>query len=147
MSKLVFLLGITVFLLFALIVVGAYVAAGGYGEACGSQVPSDWPLCNGNLLPAPAPGPVFEYTHRLLAALSALFLFVTTAVASRQSSLKSSAKRLLYAASLLLVFQIVLGGAVVANELDALLVAVHQGTAILIFGLGVAAIPVSRQGV
>jgi heme a synthase len=145
LNKLDFLLGITVFLLFALIVVGAYVAAGGFGEACGSQVPADWPLCNGNLLPAPQLGPVVEYTHRLFAALSALFLFVTTFVASRESTVRPSAKRLLYVASLLLIFQVVLGGAVVANELDAVLVAVHQGTAILIFGLGVAAISFARQ--
>ena len=145
MARLEFLLGLTVFFLFALIVVGAYVAAGGFGEACGSQVPSDWPLCNGNLLPAPQLGPVVEYTHRLLAALSALFLFATTFIAFRERGLKPSAKRLLLVASLLLIFQIVLGGAVVANELDALLVAVHQGTAILIFGLGVAAVSISRQ--
>lgn len=144
MKALGFLLGFTIFLLFALIVVGAYVAAGGFGEACGSQVPADWPLCNGNLLPSAQLGPIVEYGHRLLAALSALFLFVTTFVAFRASDLRPSAKRLLYAASLLLVFQIVLGGAVVANDLDAVLVAVHQATAVLIFGLGVAALMVAR---
>ena len=144
MKRLGILLGLTVFLLFALIVVGAYVAAGGFGEACGSQVPADWPLCNGNLLPAPQLGPVAEYSHRLLAALSALFLFVTTFAAFRDRNLKPSGKRLLYTASLLLVFQIVLGGAVVANELDALLVAIHQATAVLIFGLGIAAMAVAR---
>ncbi|MDV3277313.1 MAG: COX15/CtaA family protein [Nitrososphaerales archaeon] len=140
-----FLLGITVFILFALIVVGAYVAAGGFGEACGSQVPSDWPLCNGNLLPAPQLGPVVEYTHRLLAALSALFLFATTFVGLRGQAVKSSVKRSLIVASILLVFQIVLGGVVVANELNALLVAVHQAIALLIFGLVVAAISFSLQ--
>jgi cytochrome c oxidase assembly protein subunit 15 len=145
LNRLAIPLGLTVFTLFALIVVGAYVAAGGFGEACGSQVPSDWPLCNGNLLPAPLLGPVVEYTHRLLAALSALFLFVTTALSLRNPVVKSSVKRLLSASSLLLVFQIVLGGAVVANELDAPLVAIHQGIAIMIFGLGVAAMTISRQ--
>lgn len=145
MKRLEFLLGLTVFILFALIVVGAYVAAAGFGEACGSQVPSDWPLCNGNLLPAPYLGPVAEYTHRLLAALSALFLFATTVLVLRDPISRPSVKRLLAGASLLLIFQIVLGGVVVANELDAVLVAVHQGAAILIFGLGVAALAVSRQ--
>ena len=145
MKKLNLLLLVTVFVLFALIVVGAYVAAGDFGEACGSQVPADWPLCNGNILPAPALGPVVEYTHRLLAALSGLFLFVTTAVALRERDCKAPVKRLLLGASLLIVFQIVLGGVVVANELNALLVAVHQGTAILIFGMGVAALVISRK--
>lgn len=145
MKSIDFLLGITVLALFALIVVGAYVAAGGFGEACGSQVPSDWPLCNGNLLPAPFLGPIVEYTHRLLAALSALFLFVTTFVAWRSQAVNNAVKRSLYVASILLVFQIVLGGVVVANDLNALLVAVHQAAAILIFGLGVVAISFSRQ--
>ncbi len=134
------MLGYTLFLLFALIVVGAYVAAGDYGEACGSQVPADWPLCNGNLLPPAQLGPIVEYSHRLLAALSSLFLFTTTFLYWRAAQAPNPSTRALMIASLLLVFQIFLGALVVVQNLGPELVALHQATAILIFGFAVAAI-------
>ena len=134
------LLGFTVLLLFSLIVVGAYVAAGDYGEACGSAVPADWPLCNGNLVPPPNFGAIVEYTHRLLAAFSTLFLFVTTLVFWRSESAASPATKALVVATLLVVVQVVLGGLVVAQDLGAALVALHQAVAILIFGFSVAAL-------
>jgi heme A synthase len=138
------LLGFTVFLLFSLIVVGSYVAAGNFGEACGSQLPADWPLCNGNLLPPPQLGAVIEYSHRLLAALSALFLLVTTALYWKARSGPDPAARALGVAVLLLIFQIFLGALVVANELEIALVALHQAVAILVFGFCVAALSFGR---
>jgi cytochrome c oxidase assembly protein subunit 15 len=136
------LLGFTVFLLFSLIVVGAYVAAGDYGEACGSAVPADWPLCNGNLLPGPNFAAIVEYTHRILAALSTLFLLITTVVYWRGASSSSPATKALAIATLLVLVQVVLGGLVVAQELEAELVALHQAVAILVFGFAVAALAV-----
>jgi cytochrome c oxidase assembly protein subunit 15 len=134
------LLGFTVFLLFSLIVVGAYVAAAGDGEACGSAVPADWPLCNGNLIPPPNLAAIAEYSHRILAALSTLFLIITTTVYWRSASGASPATRALAIATLLVVIQVLLGGLVVAQELEAALVALHQGVAVLILGFAVAAL-------
>jgi heme A synthase len=136
------LLGFTVFLLFSLIVVGAYVAAGGYGEACGSAVPQDWPMCNGSFLPPPNFAAIIEYSHRLLAALSTLFLIITTAVYWRGVSMSNAATKALAVATLLVFVQVVLGGLVVSNDLGAALVALHQGVAILIFGFAVTAMAV-----
>lgn len=137
------LLAMTVGTLFALIVVGAYVAAAGYGEACGSEVPADWPLCFGQLLPPPQLGAMVEYAHRLLAALSALLLFVATGLYWRDAEAPNLGRRSLAVASLLLVIQILLGGLVVAQGLTAELVALHQATAILVFGFTVAALATS----
>ncbi|MDV3292708.1 MAG: COX15/CtaA family protein [Nitrososphaerales archaeon] len=134
------MLAYTLFFLFAVIVVGAYVAAGDYGEACGSQVPADWPLCNGNLFPPAQVGPIVEYSHRLLAALSSLFLFVTTFLYWRAATGPNPSTRALIVASLLLLFQIFLGALVVAQNLGPALVALHQATATLIFGFAVAAL-------
>ena len=72
------LLLFSVGLLFSLLAVGAYVTAAGYGGLCGLNTPEDWPLCNGNLLPPPDIGSIVEYTHRILASLSGLFLVLTT---------------------------------------------------------------------
>lgn len=137
------LLTATVVSLFLLLVVGAYVTAADFGEACGSVVPSDWPLCLGNLLPPPILAPVAEYSHRLLAALSTLLLFVTTFIFWKQK--QHPADRILIGASLLLVAEVVLGGAVVAQGLYAVLVALHQAIGILIFGLAVSALPLARR--
>ena len=137
------LLSTTVVSLFLLLVVGAYVTAAGFGEACGASVPSDWPLCLGNLLPPPLLAPVAEYSHRLLAALSTLLLFVTTFVFWRQR--QRPADRVLFGASLLLVVEVILGGAVVAQGLYSALVALHQAIGILILGLAVYALALSRR--
>jgi heme A synthase len=138
------LLTATVTALFLLLVVGAYVTAAMFGDACGATVPSDWPLCLGNLLPPPLLAPVAEYSHRLLAAVSTLLLFVTTFVFWRQK--QHPADRILLGASLLLIGEILLGGAVVATEeLYAVLVALHQAIGILVFGLAVSALPLAGR--
>ena len=135
----------TVFSLFSVIVVGAYVTVAGFGDACGSSVPQDWPGCLGGLFPPLQLAPVMEYSHRLLAALSTLLLFLTTALFWRDKAAGRSVKRTLVVASLLLVGQVLLGGAVIAQEEEAALVAAHQGLAILTFGLAVAALASSRR--
>lgn len=133
------LLVATLVSVFALIVVGAYVTAADFGEACGSNLGTDWPLCNGNFFPPPQVGPVAEYSHRILASLSTLFLFVTTAMFWRASDAAGAVKKLLVVASLLIVVEIVLGGVVVTQDLEAVLVTLHQANALLIFGLTAAA--------
>ena len=143
MRKTIALLALTVGTLFALIVVGAYVAAGDFGEACGSSVPADWPGCLGGLFPPLQFGPVVEYTHRLLAAFSGLFLLITTVLVWRDKALASPTKKVVAASMLLLVFQILLGGMVVAQSLEAALVALHQAIAVLIFGLELVALSVN----
>ena len=71
------LLILSILSLFTVIVVGAYVTVANFGDACGSSVPQDWPTCLGGLFPPLQLAPVMEYTHRLFAALSTLFLLLT----------------------------------------------------------------------
>jgi heme A synthase len=125
--------------LFTTIVVGAYVTVANYGNACGSSVPQDWPTCLGGLFPPLQVAPVMEYTHRLFAALSTLFLLLATVAFWRAKDAERVVKRTVYVAMLLLVVQVLLGGVVIAQEEEALLVAAHQGLAILTFGVAVAA--------
>ena len=135
----------TISFIFSVIVVGAYVTVAGYGDACGSSVPRDWPGCLGGLFPPPQIGPVMEYAHRILAALSTLFLFVTTAVFWRAKDVQLGAKKALAIACVLLVAQVLLGGAVISQTEEAVLVAAHQGLAILTFGVAVAAYTIARR--
>jgi heme A synthase len=139
------LLVATISIIFSVIVVGAYVTVAGYGDDCGSSVPRDWPGCLGGLFPPPQIGPVMEYTHRILAALSTLFLFVTTAVFWRARDAQPGAKKALAIACVLLVGQILLGGVVIAQAEQAVLVAAHQGLAILTFGVAVAAYTIASR--
>jgi heme A synthase len=80
-----------------------------------------------------------EYTHRLFAALSTLFLLLATIAFWRSQDAEKGVKRTVYVAMLLLVAQVLLGGVVIAQEEESLLVAAHQGLAILTFGVAVAA--------
>ncbi|MDE1852954.1 MAG: COX15/CtaA family protein [Thaumarchaeota archaeon] len=129
----------TIVSLFTVIVVGAYVTVAGFGDACGSSVPQDWPTCLGGLLPPFQLAPVMEYMHRIFAALSTLFLLVTVFLFWRDKSSGSSVKKTLYVALTLLIAQVLLGGIVIAQEEESALVAVHQGLAVLTFGVSVAA--------
>jgi heme A synthase len=132
--------------LFTVIVVGAYVTVAGFGDACGSSVPQDWPTCLGALFPPLQLAPVMEYSHRLFAALSTLFLFLTVIAFWRDKSSDKGVKRTLYVALGLLVAQVLLGGVVIAQEEEPALVAAHQGLAVLTFGAAVAAFTLGRRG-
>jgi len=125
--------------LFTTIVVGAYVTVANYGDACGSSVPQDWPTCLGGLFPPLQIAPVMEYTHRLFAALSTLFLLLATVAFWRSRDPDKTVRRMVYVAMILLFAQVLLGGVVIAQEEEASLVAAHQGLAILTFGVAVAA--------
>ena len=136
---------LTVSTIFSLIVVGAYVTSAGYGDACGTDVPRDWPTCRGGLVPPLEWGPVVEYLHRLLAALSTLFLVITTALFWRGTGSDRFVRTLLTLALVILFAQVLVGGVVVAANLSAVLVTLHQALAVVIFGLVVAALTISRR--
>ena len=131
--------------LFTVIVVGAYVTVAGFGDACGSSIPQDWPTCLGGLFPPLQLAPIMEYTHRLFAALSTLFLLLTTIWFWRAQDTGKAVKRTVYAAMLLLVAQVLLGGVVISEVEQSVLVAAHQGLAILTFGVAVAAFAMARR--
>ena len=131
--------------LFAVIVIGAYVTVANFGDACGSTVPQDWPTCLGALFPPLQLAPVMEYTHRLFAALSTLFLLLTAVAFWRARDTEVAVKRTVYAALGLLVAQVLLGGVVIAQEEEALLVAAHQGLAMLTFGVAIVAYVRARR--
>ena len=131
--------------IFALLTVGAFVTAGNYGGECGSLLGQDYPLCQGHLLPPLQLGPVAEYTHRLLASLSSVLLFVTTLLYWKSKDSSLATRRLLYVASFLIVAEIVLGAAVVVGSEPAWLVTIHQANALLVFGFAVAALAVDLR--
>ena len=139
------LLVVTVVLVFSLIVVGAYVTTAGFGGECGINTPEGWPLCNGNLLPPPTLGAVVEYSHRILASLSSLFLLLSAVVFWRAKDAPRRARRLLFLALLTIILEVGVGGALVNTSLSAEVATLHQALALLVFGLTVSALAVDRS--
>lgn len=67
-------------LVVAVILWGAYVRASGSGAGCGSH----WPTCNGEVVPhAPGSKTIIELTHRITSGLSAIMVLVQAAWATR----------------------------------------------------------------
>lgn len=137
---------LTIVSLFSVIVLGAYVTVAGFGDACGSSVPQDWPTCLGGLFPPLQLPPVMEYLHRIFAALSTLFLVLTAVLYWRDGAAARSVKRMVYVALVLLIAQVLLGGVVIAQVEEGVLVAAHQALAILTFGMAVAALSRADRG-
>lgn len=135
----------TLISVYLLMVVGAYVTTGGYGGACGTELPRDWPFCHGQLIPRFDWPTTVEYSHRLLTVLATVLLFATTFVLWRMRPRLQSALTSMEAASVLLIFQIGLGGLVVSSELDASIATLHLANSIIIFGLVVVASVLASQ--
>ena len=103
------------------IVLGGTVRGMGAGLAC-----PDWPLCNGHVVPDLGdPLVAVEYAHRLVAALTTLFLLATLAV----SVLWFRPDLRLVAFSLtsvgLLAAQVFLGALTITSSLDWVIVTMH----------------------
>ncbi len=122
---------------YLLIVLGAIVRISGSGMGCGDH----WPLCNGHLVPPLNDIPtVIEWSHRLLAALVSVLVLALAALAWRGTrSLEPGARAAAYAAVVLLVIQVLLGGVTVKTGLTPALVVLHLATAMLLLAALIAA--------
>ena len=119
---------VTAALVYLLIVVGAVVRVTESGLGC-----PDWPLCYGGMLPPPEQTAVIEFTQRLIAGIAGLFILLKAVVAWRYyRRFAWVARPALFAAAMVPV-QYLLGASVVATELAPAAVAIHLGTALLIF--------------
>ncbi len=115
----------TAALVFLLAALGAYVRHSGAGLAC-----ADWPSCFGGLVPGALSGKVLlHFSHRVLAALVLLTIaavYVATAVDGRLARHRTAARGLL----LMILAQVVVGGAVVLSRLSFVATAVHLALAL-----------------
>lgn len=138
------LAGSTALLTLGLIIFGAVVRVTDSGLGCGS----DWPLCDGRIIP-PLDNITawIEWLHRLFAVLIGLMGLATLSVAIRAYR-KRDRMVLNYtvAAAVLFAIQSALGAIVVIFELPPTFVTLHLGTAMLLLGaLLVAAVVVWYQ--
>ena len=108
--------------------IGGYVSAAGLGLTC-----PEWPLCPSGIFPSEEF--LIEWIHRAVAATAGV-LIVATAVGSWYT--KNSNKNIKLTGTLGAVFvvtQITLGALVIDLKLQAVLVAIHLGIAILLFAM------------
>jgi cytochrome c oxidase assembly protein subunit 15 len=116
----------TVGLLFLLLVWGNLVAGLKAGLAC-----PDWPLCHGRVLPPLRWDIYMEFLHRVIAGVASLFLVALSLRRSRRY--EGAAKLVPVLALLLLLAEILMGGAVVLLETPVQLTTVHFMAGLLVF--------------
>jgi heme A synthase len=116
--------------IYGLVIMGGVVRVTGSGLGC-----PDWPLCHGQVIPPLEKPVLIEYSHRLAASAGG-FLVVGLAVATwltqRRSTVMVAAAG---AAVVLLVFQALLGGITVVNELPPNIVTAHLAIALVLLAL------------
>ena len=117
---------VTVGLFFGLLIWGNLVAGLKAGLAC-----PDWPLCHGKILPPFRIDIYMEFLHRVIAAVAGVALFALSY--RRFRSYRGGARAVPVLAVLLLLIEIVMGGAVVLLELPVRLTTVHFTTGLIVF--------------
>jgi len=129
MSAAKYLVYLTGFSTYALIVWGGYVTVGGYGLGCGTF----WPTCNGAIFPSLQWPTFVEYVHRLLTIVTGIFLLASLVWVWKLKPRPSGPTRALGLAVVLLIIQSLLGGDVVATELEPVVTTLHLAFATAVF--------------
>jgi len=129
MSAAKYLVYLTGFSTYALIVWGGYVTVGGYGLGCGTF----WPTCNGVIFPSLQWPTFVEYVHRLLTIVTGILLLASLTWVWRMKPRPVGPTRALGLAVVLLIIQSLLGGDVVATELEPVITTLHLAFATAVF--------------
>jgi heme a synthase len=117
---------LTVLLTYLLIVFGGYVASSKSGMGCGPE----WPLCNGEIVPAFHGETLIEFTHRVIGAILGIISFVLFAKILR-TEVSPSVRTVGYWMLFLLIIQVLLGALVVLKDLPTSVIAIHLIIAML----------------
>jgi heme A synthase len=118
----------TLAVLFALIFIGGYVSAAGFGLTC-----PDWPLCPQGLLPHQ--DFIIEYIHRSVAATTGMLVIATTAFTLKARDAPRGMKIASIIAAGAVIGQITLGAIVIVERLHAILVTAHLGLGLVLFSM------------
>ena len=136
------LLLLTIGLTFVLVVIGGTVRATDSGLGC-----PDWPTCHGQIIPPAEKHTLIEFSHRTAASIVGfVFLGVTFFAFKTERRANPRVFWLAFAAGLLLVAQIILGGITVKKELPTEIVALHLATAMTFMAALIITVTVSIAG-
>ena len=123
---------------YLLIVMGGVVRVSGSGKGCG-VTGQDWPLCHGGLVPPADAQTLIEFTHRMLATITTVLVVTLAIWAWRSYRHLPRVTRAVSAVVVLLVIQILLGGATVEWNLPGGIVLAHLANALLLLGVLISA--------
>jgi cytochrome c oxidase assembly protein subunit 15 len=126
LNKLVWFSFASMALLYCVMLLGIYITASHQGLSC-----PDWPLCP-NGFNFPSQKYFFEYIHRVMAVITAGVIFTTAFYSVKKAK---SVRKTAIAASIIISIQILLGILVINKKLEALLVATHLSTGVLLFAM------------
>jgi heme A synthase len=116
------------------IALGGVVRVSGSGLGC-----PDWPLCHGRPYPPADAHAIIEYSHRAVGSVTGVLIAATVVMAWVMFRNSRPLVAWLATASLIgVVGEGILGGVVVASELQSWLVVVHLGLAMMILGFLIA---------
>lgn len=128
------LAAVTAIFAYLQIALGGVVRVTGSGLGC-----PDWPLCHGRPYPPADVHSIIEYSHRAVGSATGVLIIATVVLAWVVFRTGRPLVAWLATASLIgVVGEGLLGGVVVANELQPWLVVVHLGLAMIILGFLVA---------
>lgn len=122
---------------FGLVVLGGLVRVSGSGLGCGPAGSGlhGWPLCRGDVVPGADLNAVIEYAHRVLGSVVGLVILALAVLAWRSLRQRADILWASTGAAGLVVAQGLLGAGVVEFNLEAPLVAIHLGLAMLLLAL------------
>ena len=118
----------TLSVLFLLIFIGGYVSSSGVGLSC-----PNWPLCPHGLIPSQSF--IIEYFHRSVAATTAALVITTMAFTVKSKVAPKGMKIASVIAAGAVIGQVTLGGIVIIQKLQAVLVTGHLGLGIVLFSM------------
>lgn len=114
-------------MVYTVMLMGVFLSSGPITEK--GLVCTDWPLCP-NGFGTPEDRYLFEYVHRLFAALTATVVYATAAIVPIRAR---RAKMAALVAAGLVSIQLLIGYLTVASHLHPLVVATHLSTGITVF--------------
>lgn len=131
------LIAFTAVLTFALVIIGGVVRVSESGLGCGpaGSGVEGWPLCTGQVIPFASGSTLVEFTHRIVAGIVAALIALLAWRAWRDFKGSVWLVRGSLGALALVLVQAILGGLTVEYNLDALLVAVHLGVAMVLLAI------------
>ncbi|MBI5235131.1 MAG: heme A synthase [Deltaproteobacteria bacterium] len=113
-----YILALTVFMTYLLMVMGTFVTSTGSGLAC-----PDWPLCYGSVSPPARMAIWFEWGHRLLGGFTGILILWSTYLVWKGYT--GLPRRLTFAVLALLASAVLLGGVIVRIEAPLLTGFIH----------------------
>lgn len=118
-------------LVYSVMLIGVFLSSGPItqkGISCTS-----WPLCPNGLFGAPEDRYLVEYVHRLVAVVTAGFIYATAIIVP--SNFKRAKKAAIIAA-IIVSWQLALGFITVETKLNPIVVATHLSTGVTVFAFG-----------